>query len=107
MASTRSFMIGGACGLMAGLPFWGFVNLESGNRLALYEQDNQPRIVRTKEELKRDFIYVETGRSSVIDDSTSGSVTAFIPLESYLIKNFENHYDRESEESRIKKLIDW
>lgn len=75
----------------------GLSSIDDGkDHIKIFQRDNQQNIIRSYRDGKADNIYIQDLKDS----------SKYNNLNSYL-KGIENEYDRDIEESKIKKLVDW
>ena len=74
---------------------------DSGNIARIFTTENGIKVIRTYETFARDNIYIQA-----IKDSTETKFT-YITLTEYLDSKELEEYDRNIEESKIKKLVGW
>jgi len=93
-----SKLVTGFMGATVGVVLGGVLNsLENkGIGAKIFREPNQPNITRVYNEYHVDFLFVQDAN----DPNNSISLSKHL-------ENIPNKYDRNIEESRIKKLVDW
>ena len=91
-----SGLVGAIIGLSTGFVISVIMGTDPKNKAKIFSEPNEPKVLRVNNYFERDDLFVE--------DTNDPDSYRSLPKH---LESIPNKYDRQIEESRIKKLVDW